>query len=158
MSENIYYHKKIEEAVKKRSIKKTDNTEKSLCEQFADILESVILPSPEEVCVVTRQRDIEATIKGRPTISPLAINALFSFEDLDEEGVALNLGETVILEDEINIFISLLRALDLEVTALHNHWLFDEPRLFYIHWLSVEDPLVFAQKTAIAFSVLEDFS
>ncbi len=160
MSDNIY-HKKINEMRKKINKDKNNNNNgnngNTLCEMFADILDSMILPSPEEVCVVTRQRDIDATIKGRPTVSPLAINALFSFEDLDEEGNALNLGETVILENEINIFISLLRALGLKVTALHNHWLFDDPRLFYIHWLSVEDPLDFAEKTAIAFSVLEDF-
>lgn len=127
-----------------------------LCNQFADILDSVILPSEEDVCVVTRQRDIDATIAGIPTRSPLVINALFSFEAVDEEGDALNLGETVILQEEINPFISLLRALGIEVTGLHNHWLFEEPRLFYIHFFSVEDPLTFARKVALAFQFLED--
>ncbi len=136
--------------------KDTERCKSNLCEKFADILDSVVLPSPEGVCVVTRQRNISATIKGRPTVSPLAINALFSFEDLDRSGTALNLGETVILEDEINPFITALRAFGLEVTALHNHWLFDDPRLFYIHWLSVDNPLEFAKKTAAAFNFLEN--
>jgi hypothetical protein len=30
------------------------------------------------------------------------------------------------------------------VTALHNHWLFDNPNLWYIHFEKVEKPLVFA--------------
>lgn len=140
---------------KLKSINQGPNQTQNLCERFAEILDSVILPSPESVCVVTRQRNINAQILGRPTQSPLVINALFSFENVDPQGNALNLGETVILQEEINTFISILRALGITVTALHNHWLFEDPRLFYIHWLSVENPITFAAKTALAFNFLE---
>ncbi|GFN34531.1 DUF1259 domain-containing protein [Tepidimicrobium xylanilyticum] len=94
-------------------------------------------------------------IAGRPTRSPLVIAALFSFESMDSRGRTLNLGETVILQREINPFISALRERNIEVTALHNHWLFDKPRLFYIHFFSIEDPLSFARKVAEAFQVLK---
>ncbi|HYF82623.1 MAG TPA: DUF1259 domain-containing protein [Clostridia bacterium] len=129
------------------------NTE--LCQEFADILESTILESTEELCAVTRVRNIDVEIADRETHSPLVLNALFSFEDMDREGNTLNLGETVILQNEINPFITALRERDIFVTALHNHWLFDRPRLFYIHFLSVEEPLVFAEKVAEAFQLLE---
>ncbi|EDU38723.1 hypothetical protein UT300006_12830 [Clostridium sp. CTA-6] len=56
-------------------------------------------------------------------------HSFYSTEDPDNEGRTLNLGETVILEEEINRFISILRKKGILVTALHNHWLFDEPRL-----------------------------
>lgn len=140
--------------------KKDDNHKKGnlarLCAKFADILASEILPSPRGVCVVTRTRDIDVKIKCRPTRSPLVLNALFSFESLDQQGRALNLGETVILQEEINPFIKALKALGIKVTALHNHWLFENPRLFYIHFLSVEEPLIFAKKVARAFEILEN--
>ncbi|MGI5839126.1 MAG: DUF1259 domain-containing protein [bacterium] len=123
---------------------------------FAEILESAILPSPPGVCTVTRARNIMATIDGKAAQSPLAINALFSFESPNAQGNTLNLGETVILQDEINPFISILRALNIQVTALHNHWLFEDPRLMYIHFFSIEDPLVFARKSALAFTLLEN--
>jgi hypothetical protein len=97
-----------------------------------------------------------ATIDGKAAQSPLAINALFSFESPNAQGNTLNLGETVILQDEINPFISILRALNIQVTALHNHWLFEDPRLMYIHFFSIEDPLVFARKSALAFTLLEN--
>lgn len=129
-----------------------------LCQEFADILGSTILESTEELCVVTRVRDIDAEISDRETHSPLVLNALFSFEDMDREGNTLNLGETVILQGEINPFISALRERDIIVTALHNHWLFDRPRLFYIHFFSVEEPLVFAEKVAEAFQSLNNSS
>jgi len=101
-------------------------------------------------------RHIPATILGRPTTSPLALNALFSFESRDAAGQTLNLGETVILQEEINRFISVLRKCDILVTALHNHWLFEQPRLMYIHFESIDEPLDFARKVAKAFETLED--
>jgi hypothetical protein len=128
----------------------------SLCRTFANILDSQILTSEGRLCVVTRVRNINATIKGIPTRSPLVINALFSFERTGEGDNALNLGETVILQEEINPFITALREAGIKVTALHNHWLFENPRLFYIHWFSIENPIVFARKVAEAFRILEN--
>lgn len=126
-----------------------------LCEKFADILDADSHQIVNGVCVATRIRnELNPTILGRETNSPLSIAALFSFEDLDSDGEALNLGETVILQNETQKFISKLREQGLIVTALHNHWLFEDPRLMYIHWESVEDPLEFAKKTARAFRVL----
>lgn len=127
----------------------------SLCQKFAEILKSTILTSQDGLCAVTRARRLRLEIAGRPTKSPLAINALFSFESMDSEGNTLNLGETVVLQPEINPFITALREQGIQITGLHNHWLFDKPRAMYIHWFSIEPPLVYARKVAKAFSVLE---
>ena len=124
------------------------------CAEFADILGAEILSTADNVCTVTFMRDIDAEILGRPTHSPLALAALFSFESPDNQGRTLNLGETVILQEEINRFISILRENGILVTALHNHWLFDEPRLMYIHFESIDRPLNFARKVAEALKVL----
>lgn len=127
----------------------------SLCEEFARILGAQILDSTDELCVVTFKRNIDAEIAGRETESPLALNALFSFESPDDQGRTLNLGETVILQKEINPFISALRERDIYVTGLHNHWLFEKPRLMYIHFFSIDNPISFAQKVAEALQVLK---
>lgn len=124
------------------------------CNEFADILGAEILSTAENVCTVTFMRDIDAEILGRTTHSPLALSALFSFESPDNRGRTLNLGETVILQEEINEFISILRGKGILVTALHNHWLFEEPRLMYIHFESIDRPLDFARKVAEALEVL----
>ncbi|WP_309145125.1 DUF1259 domain-containing protein [Brevibacillus sp. HB2.2] len=76
------------------------------------------------VCTLMTVRNMPVTILGRPSRSALTVPIMFSFESVDQNGKALCLGETVILPEEINPFISVLRHYDILVTALHNHWLF----------------------------------
>lgn len=114
------------------------------CERLAEIIGGSILSSTDDVCAVSRLRNIDATILNRRTQSPLSLPFALSFED-NRYGDTLNLGETVILQKEINPFISELRRRGIIVTALHNHWLFDEPRLMYMHWENVGDPFDFAR-------------
>ncbi|WP_188208121.1 DUF1259 domain-containing protein [Alkalibacillus aidingensis] len=127
----------------------------SICERFAEILnaDSEVVNG---VCVASRVRDLEASIMGRETNSPLVFPQFFSFENPDENGNTLNLGETVILQHEINPFVERLVEQDIQLTAVHNHWLFEDPRLMYIHFQSIEPPLQFAKKTANALEVLDD--
>ncbi|MBO8172849.1 MAG: DUF1259 domain-containing protein [Bacillaceae bacterium] len=127
---------------------------RTLCRRFARILNGT--PSISNgVCTVSRLRHINVRIFGRRTRSPLVLPQLYSFENRDRRGRALNLGETVILQEEINPYITRLRQGGITVTALHNHWLFENPRLFYIHYQSVEDPIRFARKVARANRVLK---
>lgn len=125
-----------------------------LCREFARILGgsgSIV----NGVCLVQKFRDIRFTILGRRTRSPLVIPQFFSFEDLDNRGNALNLGETVLLQEEINPLLTELRKRNIIITAVHNHWLFEEPRAMYMHFESVEPPVEFARKVREAFRVLK---
>ncbi|MEC5186353.1 hypothetical protein GGQ77_000084 [Geobacillus thermodenitrificans] len=101
-------------------------------------------------------RDIPFTIMGRRTNSPLVNPQLFSFESLDSQGNALNLGETVLLQEEVNPLLRELKKRGITVTAVHNHWLFERPRAMYMHFQSIEPPLEFARKVREAFRVLKD--
>ncbi|WP_150285091.1 DUF1259 domain-containing protein [Rummeliibacillus sp. TYF-LIM-RU47] len=67
---------------------------------------------------------------------------------LSFEKNGLNLGESVLLEREVNPMLDALRKRGLKVTAIHNHWLFEEPRLMYMHWENVGmDPFEFAKRS-----------
>ncbi|GIP24506.1 DUF1259 domain-containing protein [Paenibacillus sp. J22TS3] len=127
---------------------------KKLCNQFSTILggtEHEITKGP--VCFVSRNRKINATILGRRTTSPLVRYQLFSFESLNSSGRALCLGETALFQGQVNRLLTNLRNNGIKVTAVHNHWLFDKPRLMYVHWESIDDPIAFAKKVkrSIAF-------
>ncbi|GEL05394.1 DUF1259 domain-containing protein [Rummeliibacillus stabekisii] len=113
----------------------------STCQKLADIIGGEVVQS--NPCVVMHLRDIRATILGRRTLSPLALPFMLSFE---KNG--LNLGESVLLEREVNPMLDALRKRGLKVTAFHNHWLFEEPRLMYMHWENVGmDPFEFAKRS-----------
>ncbi|WAH37449.1 DUF1259 domain-containing protein [Alicyclobacillus dauci] len=124
-----------------------------LCNQFARILGGEHEIDQGPVCFVSRNRQLRATILGRRTTSPLVRYQLFSFESLDASGRALCLGETACTQRQADRLISNLRRNGIIVTALHNHWLFESPRLMYIHWESIDNPVAFARKTkrSIAF-------
>ncbi|MFA4133281.1 MULTISPECIES: DUF1259 domain-containing protein [unclassified Brevibacillus] len=107
------------------------------------------------VCTLMTVRNIPVTILGRPSRSALTVPMMFSFESVDQNGKALCLGETVILPEEINPFIPVLRHYDILVTALHNHWLFNNPGIMFIHFESIDEPVQFAYKVRHANSVLK---
>lgn len=124
-----------------------------LCNQFAKILGGEHEIDEGPVCFVSRSRKLNAKILGRRTLSPLVRYQLFSFESLDKSGRALCLGETALFQNQANRLIRNLQKRGIKVTALHNHWLFEHPRLMYIHWESIDNPIAFARKTkeSIAF-------
>lgn len=113
------------------------------CQRLADIIGGEVIQA-RPVCVVMRLRDdINPTILGLRTRSPLALPFALSFENN-----GLNLGESVVLQKEINPFMSALRRRGFIVTAVHNHWLFDKPRLMYMHWENDDmDPVEFARNS-----------
>ncbi|WP_152397148.1 DUF1259 domain-containing protein [Paenibacillus guangzhouensis] len=124
-----------------------------LCNQFSRILGGEHEIDPGPVCFVSRSRNLKATILGRRTTSPLVRYQLFSFESLDKSGRALCLGETALFQNQANRLIRNLQKNGITVTALHNHWLNENPRLMYIHWESIDNPVEFARKSkrSIAF-------
>lgn len=126
-----------------------------LCNQFSRILggtEHEITKGP--VCFVSRNRRVNASILNRRTTSPLVRYQLFSFESLDSSGRALCLGETALFQNQVNRLLSNLRKNGIIVTAVHNHWLNENPRLMYIHWESIENPITFARKVKRSISFL----
>jgi hypothetical protein len=137
------------ESPMRRSKRKKDREDnvggvnESTCQRLADIIGGEVVTAAP-VCVVMRLRDdIRAKILGRRTRSPLALPFMLSFENN-----GLNLGETVLLQKEVNPMLDALRRRGLIVTAFHNHWLFDEPRLMYMHWENVGmSPFEFARNS-----------
>ena len=49
------------------------------------------------------------------------------------DGQTMLMGDTVLFEDEVNPVMSAALAGGLEVTALHNHFFFDEPKVYFMH-------------------------
>jgi Domain of Unknown Function (DUF1259) len=54
-------------------------------------------------------------------------------------GETMVMGDTVLLEDEVNPAMSAALEAGLEVTALHNHFFFDQPRVYFMHIVGMGD-------------------
>jgi hypothetical protein len=50
-----------------------------------------------------------------------------------KDGQVMMMGDTVLFEDEVNPAMSAAFEAGLEVTALHNHFFFDEPKVYFMH-------------------------
>jgi Domain of Unknown Function (DUF1259) len=59
-------------------------------------------------------------------------------------GGAIMMGDTVVFEDEVNPAMSAALDAGLEVTALHNHFFFDRPKVYFMHIGGHGDPKVLA--------------
>lgn len=57
-----------------------------------------------------------------------------------EGNVAGTTGDFVLLADEVNPVVKALTDNGIAVTAIHNHMLYDDPRLFMMHFWAVGDP------------------
>jgi Domain of Unknown Function (DUF1259) len=56
---------------------------------------------------------------------------------LDNGDVAIT-GDFVLIDEEINPVIKALRD-NINVTVIHNHMIYEEPRLFFLHFWSTGD-------------------
>lgn len=124
---------------------------KTLCNELAKILKGEA-QQKNDVCMVTRERkDLKVTILGQPTHSEMVISFEFSFEPISKKNETLNLAELVFLQEEVNPFLQAIKKSDyIKVSAIHNHWLFDKPRLIYVHLESIQNPVEFAKEVARA--------
>jgi hypothetical protein len=78
------------------------------------------------------RNDVKVTIDGIATPTPFGFGGWLALTKGDG-GNDVMMGDLVLLEDEVNPVMSALLNNGLEVTALHNHFFFDSPRMFFMH-------------------------
>jgi len=76
--------------------------------------------------------DLKVTVDGIATPTPFGFGGWLAMSK-GAGGNDVMMGDLVLLEDEVNPVMSALLSNGLEVTALHNHFFFENPRLFYMH-------------------------
>jgi hypothetical protein len=89
--------------------------------------------TPEGVVRVAWPRtDIKALVDGQ-ALPPFAGLTSWAGFQPDPKSEAMVMGDLVLLQDEVNPVMDVLFAGGLGVTALHNHFFYDEPRIFFMH-------------------------
>jgi hypothetical protein len=78
------------------------------------------------------RNDVSVTVAGVKTPTPFGFGGWVAMTK-GTGGMEVMMGDLVLMQDEVNPVMSALLDNGLDVTALHNHFLWDEPRIFYMH-------------------------
>ncbi len=79
------------------------------------------------------RNDLKVTVKGSPVPISFGFGGWVSFKKSVDGKSAMVMGDTVLLQEEVNPLISAAQANGLEIGAIHNHFFYEEPRIFYMH-------------------------
>lgn len=91
------------------------------------------LNSEEGVFKVTYPRtDVKITVDGTTLPPFMGLTSWAAFMS-GESNQAMVMGDFVLLQDEVNPAMSVALENGLSVTALHNHFFYDEPRVYFMH-------------------------
>jgi hypothetical protein len=93
---------------------------------------------------VTVPRAESITEKGMPLLPAMGIATVLNFQAVSDGKAAIT-GDFVLIDKEVNAVARTLRQHGIDVMAIHNHGLFDTPRLFYMHFWGVDAPVKLAQ-------------
>jgi hypothetical protein len=77
------------------------------------------------------RNDLNVSIEGVATPTPFGFGGWVALTK--GSGMDVMMGDLVLTESEVNPVMSSLLNAGIEVTALHNHFFFDNPRVFFMH-------------------------
>src|SRR5262249_38532368 len=90
------------------------------------------LIADEGVFKVTSPRaDTKVSVDGWTMPPFMGLTSWASFKAA-ESGKAMVMGDLVLFQDEVNPVLSELLDAGLQVTALHNHFFYDEPKVYFM--------------------------
>jgi len=81
--------------------------------------------------VAVPRSDLKVTVAGVHMTPPMGLTSWAAFTKDGEQPLVM--GDMVLLEDQANPVMSVALDQGLEVTALHNHFFWDSPRVMFMH-------------------------
>lgn len=89
--------------------------------------------------------DLKVTVDGVATPTPFGFGGWLAMTK-GSGGHDVMMGDLVLLQEEVNPVMSALLDNGMEITALHNHFFFEEPRIFYMHVMGHGTPADLARR------------
>jgi hypothetical protein len=120
-------------------------------------LKGQLIPE-ESVFKITKPRtDVRVQVDqwSMPPFMGLGSWAAFTPDHMASQ--ALMMGDTVVFEDEVNPAISAALDTGLEVFAPHNHFFFDEPKVYFMHIGGHGDAKALAQGVRKVYDKIAEF-
>jgi len=98
------------------------------------------------------RNDVTVTVANVATPTPFGFGGWIAMTKGSSMDVMM--GDLVLLQDEVNPVMSALLDNGIEVTALHNHFFWDEPRMVYMHVHGHGEPMDLARKVKPALDLI----
>jgi hypothetical protein len=99
------------------------------------------------------RNDVTVAVQGVLVPTPFGFGGWLALTKGDK-GVDVMMGDLVLTESEVNPVMTAVLNAGLDVTALHNHFLFDSPRIYYMHVHGVGTAEDLAQKIKPAVDLI----
>ncbi|MDB5106514.1 MAG: hypothetical protein JWP91_4203 [Fibrobacteres bacterium] len=78
------------------------------------------------------RNDVPITVDGFAMAPFMGLTSWASFKD-GGKSEAMVMGDLVLFQDEVNPVLSVLLESGLQVTALHNHFFYEDPKVYFMH-------------------------
>lgn len=100
--------------------------------------------------------DIAASVAGVKMSVPMGLGGWAAFKKVG--GMVMVMGDNVLLEDQVNPVMSVALENGLDVTALHNHFMWDSPRIMFMHIGGMGDEEKLAAAVGKVFAKIKETS
>jgi hypothetical protein len=100
--------------------------------------------------------DLSVTAGGVKLTPPMGLTSWAAFKNVGKHAVVM--GDTVMLEDQVNPVMSAALDNGLEVTALHNHFFWDNPKVMFMHIGGMGDEATLAAAVGKVFAKIQETS
>jgi hypothetical protein len=98
------------------------------------------------------RNDLSVTVAGVKTPTPFGFGGWLALTK--GQGMDVMMGDLVLTEDQVNPVMSALLDNGLEVTALHNHFFWEQPRVCYMHVHGHGAPMDLARRVKPALDLI----
>lgn len=106
--------------------------------------------------VAVPRSDLKVTVAGVRMTPPMGLTSWAAFTKDGEK--TLVMGDMVLLEEQVNPVMSVALDSGLEVTALHNHFLWDTPKVMFMHIGGRGDQDTLATAVGKVFTTIKETS
>src|SRR5437867_473133 len=100
--------------------------------------------------------ELEVRAAGVRITPPMGLTSWAAFKRVGAHTVVM--GDMVLLEDQVNPVMSVALDSGLEVTALHNHFFWDSPRVMFMHIGGMGDEARLAEAVGKVFAKIKETS
>ncbi|HWP47751.1 MAG TPA: DUF1259 domain-containing protein [Candidatus Limnocylindrales bacterium] len=100
--------------------------------------------------------DLQVTAAGVKITPPMGLTSWAAFKKVGDRTMVM--GDNVVLEDQVNAVIDVALSNGLEVTALHNHFFWDSPKVMFLHIGGMGDEEKLATAVGKVFAKINETS